>query len=161
MPIHVTEVMQRVQRAQRELHQQLGRPPTRDEVAAAACVEPARVAQMLHIALEPVSLHAPIWQLGDYELGDVIEDVGSPAPEDAAAASLLRANVEGVLAALDDREAEVIRLRYGLRDGQGMTLDEVGELFGVTRERVRQIEAKALAQLRRARGSEHLREYLV
>jgi len=161
VPIHITEVMHRVQRAQRELHQELGRVPTEAEVGAAAGVERERVGEMLRIALEPVSLHTPIGQLEDNELGDIIEDTDTPGPEDAAAASLLRSNLEGVLAVLDQREAEVMRLRYGLRDGHTHTLEEVGHMFGVTRERVRQIEAKGLAKLRRARGSEHLRDYLV
>ncbi len=160
VPIHVAEIVQRVQRIQRELHQELGRVPTEQEIALAAGLDRERVAGMLQIGQEPVSLHTPIGQHDDSELGDVIEDTDAPGPEEAAAASMLRSNLERVLGVLGEREAEVMRLRYGLRDGHTYTLEEVGQVFGVTRERVRQIEAKALAKLRRAHGSQQLRDYL-
>ncbi len=160
VPIHIAEIVQRVQRIQRDLHQELGRVPTEQEISLVAGLDRERVAGMLQIGQEPVSLHTPIGLHDDSELGDVIEDVDAPGPEDAAAASLLRSNLERVLGVLGEREAEVMRLRYGLRDGHTYTLEEVGQVFGVTRERVRQIEAKALAKLRRARGSQQLRDYL-
>ncbi|MBM7789168.1 sigma-70 family RNA polymerase sigma factor [Tenggerimyces flavus] len=160
VPVHVVDSINRVLRAQRQLFQQLGRDPRPDEVAVVVDVEPARVGELLRLAREPVSLHTPIGEMEASELGDLIEDVDAVVPVEAAASLLMREHIDSALAQLGERERNVVQMRYGLADGHIHTLEEVGRRFGVTRERVRQIEAKTLAKLRGGTYSMALREYL-
>ncbi len=160
VPVHVVDSINRVLRAQRQLFQQLGRDPRPDEVAVVVDVEPARVGELLRLAREPVSLHTPIGEMEASELGDLIEDVDAVVPVEAAASLLMREHIDSALAQLGERERNVVQMRYGLSDGHIHTLEEVGRRFGVTRERVRQIEAKTLAKLRGGTYSMALREYL-
>jgi RNA polymerase primary sigma factor len=161
MPVHVVETMNKVLRVQRRLGQELGREPTPEEIGAETGLEPARVVDLLSFAPEPVSLHTPVGESEENELGDLIEDADSETPAEFVAQSMLKDHLDEVLASLGEREREVVRMRYGLRDGEQHTLEEVGRYFGVTRERVRQIEAKTLAKLRHGRFSAALRDYLV
>jgi RNA polymerase primary sigma factor len=161
MPVHVVETMNKVLRVQRRLAQELGREPTPQEVSVEAGVEPERVVDLLSLAPEPVSLHTPVGETDDSELADLIEDGDADGPADIVAHVMLRAHLDQVLDDLGDRERQVVRMRYGLDDGELHTLEEVGRSFGVTRERVRQIEAKSLAKLRHGRYAAALREYLV
>ncbi|MGW0229578.1 RNA polymerase sigma factor [Actinopolymorpha singaporensis] len=160
VPVHVVDAINRVLRAQRQLFQQLGRDPLIEEVAEVVGLDPERASELLRLAREPVSLHTPIGEMEASELGDLIEDLDAVAPMDAAAASLMREHIESALAQLGERERYVVQMRYGLTDGQIHTLEEVGRRFGVTRERVRQIEAKTLAKLRGGSSAPGLREYL-
>jgi RNA polymerase primary sigma factor len=160
IPVHMVETVNRILRAQRNLAQGLGREPTEDEISAVVDLPPERVAEIRKLAHEPVSLHLPVGEEDGSELGDLIEDAEAPAPVEVAATMLLHEHVESVLSQLGERERAVVRLRYGLTDGEPRTLEEVGRAFGVTRERVRQIEAKSLAKLRHPRLSGQLREYL-
>nr|WP_238342094.1 RNA polymerase sigma factor [Actinopolymorpha rutila] len=160
VPVHVVDAINRVLRAQRQLFQQLGRDPLIEEVAEVVGLDPDRASELLRLAREPVSLHTPIGEMEASELGDLIEDLDAVAPMDAAAASLMREHIESALAQLGERERYVVQMRYGLTDGQIHTLEEVGRRFGVTRERVRQIEAKTLAKLRGGSWAPGLREYL-
>jgi RNA polymerase primary sigma factor len=160
MPVHVVETLHKVLRVQRQLAQQLGRDPTTDEIAAAMAMDPLRVAELLELAPEPVSLSIPVGEAEETELGDLIEDVDHDDPEHEVATHLLTAYLDAVLGTLGDRERRVVRLRFGLEDGQVHTLEEVGRQFGVTRERVRQIEAKSLSKLRHCPQAAGLREYL-
>ncbi len=161
MPVHVVETMNKVLRTQRRLAQETGLEPSPAEVASATGLDEARVLDLLSLAPEPVSLHARVGETDDSELGDLIEDSDAPAPAEQAAEALLSGHLDDVLGSLNARERDVVRLRYGLVDGEQHTLEEVGRAFGVTRERVRQIEAKSLAKLRHGRWSVELREYLV
>jgi RNA polymerase primary sigma factor len=161
MPVHVVETMNKVLRVQRRLGQELGREPTPEEIGAETGLEAARVIDLLSFAPEPVSLHTPVGESEENELGDLIEDADSETPAEFVAQSMLKDHLDEVLLSLGEREREVVRMRYGLRDGEQHTLEEVGRYFGVTRERVRQIEAKTLAKLRHGRFSAALRDYLV
>ena len=160
MPVHVVETMNKVLGTQRRLAQQTGREATPAEVAAATGIDEQRVTRLLCLAPEPVSLHVLVGDTDDSELGDLIEDGDAADPEQLATAASLGVHLGEVLASLGARERAVVRMRYGLDDGQPRTLEEVSAAFGVTRERVRQIEAKALAKLRHGRWARELREYL-
>jgi RNA polymerase primary sigma factor len=161
LPVHTAETVQRVVRAQRQLVQTLGREPADDEVAERVDLPVERVIELRRLAREPISLHTPVGEDEGSELGDLIEDGEAEAPEDTVSMSLLHADLDAVLATLAERERAVVRLRYGLVDGQVHTLEEVGRAFGVTRERIRQIEAKTLARLRIPAARASLRDYLV
>ena len=160
IPVHMVETINTVLRMQRVMLQEMGREPTVEELAAKVGMAPARVREIQRIAQEPVSLETPVGQEDDSSLGDFIEDQQAIAPADAAARALLSEAVGEALEELSDRERQVVRLRFGLEDGQVRTLEEVGKEFGVTRERIRQIEAKTLAKLRHPIRSQKLRDYL-
>jgi RNA polymerase primary sigma factor len=160
MPVHVVESMNKVLRVQRRLLQELGHEPSARELALETGLEISRVVDLLSFAFEPVSLHTPVGEATENELGDLIEDGDSETPAEFVAQLMLKDHLDQVLDSLGEREQAVVRLRYGLDDGEARTLEEVGRHFGVTRERVRQIEAKTLAKLRRGRFASALREYL-
>jgi RNA polymerase primary sigma factor len=160
MPVHVVETMNKVLRVQRRLTQEMGREPSPTEIAKETGIEEARVIELLSLAPEPVSLHTPVGETEENELGDLIEDSDVEAPSEFVTHQLLREDLDAILRSLGERERQVVRLRYGLEDGQQHTLEEVGKAFGVTRERVRQIEAKTLAKLRHGRWAQALRDYL-
>ena len=160
IPVHMVETVNRILRAQRTLVQTLGRDPTAAEIAVQVDMPAERVEEIKRLAMEPVSLHSPVGEEEGSELGDLIEDSESVPPAELVSAGLLASHVEAVLTHLGDREREVVRMRYGLTDGEPRTLEEVGRAFGVTRERVRQIEAKSLAKLRHPHLSSQLRDYL-
>ena len=160
IPVHMVETMNKVLRMQRQMLQELGREPTVEEVAAKVELTPDRVREIQRISLEPVSLETPVGEEDDSSLGDFVEDPSAIAPATAAARALLTEAIEEALEELNDREREVVRLRFGLDDGQVRTLEEVGKEFGVTRERIRQIESKTLAKLRHPTRSQRLRDYL-
>jgi RNA polymerase primary sigma factor len=160
MPVHVVENLNRVLRTQRQLAQEWGRQPSITELGQACGLEPERVSALLSYTTEPVSLHTPVGTNADNELGDLIEDGDLAQPGDFVAQAMLREHIDQVLDSLGEREKEVVRLRYGLDDGEARTLEEVGRHFGVTRERVRQIEAKSLAKLRRGQFATALHDYL-
>ena len=160
IPVHMVETINTVLRMQRLLLQEIGREPTVEEVAAKVGMAPARVREIQRIAQEPVSLETPVGSEDDSHLGDFIEDQQAIAPADAATSALLSEAVGEALEELTERERQVVRLRFGLEDGQIRTLEEVGKEFGVTRERIRQIEAKTLAKLRNPHRSQKLRDYL-
>jgi RNA polymerase primary sigma factor len=160
IPVHMVETINTVLRMQRLLLQEIGREPTVEEVAVKVGMAPARVREIQRIAQEPVSLETPVGSEDDSHLGDFIEDQQAVAPADAATRALLSEAVGEALEELTERERQVVRLRFGLDDGQIRTLEEVGKEFGVTRERIRQIEAKTLAKLRHPIRSQKLRDYL-
>jgi len=160
IPVHMVETMNKVLRVQRQMLQELGREPTVEEVAAKVDLTPDRVREIRRIAQEPVSLETPVGEEDDSSLGDFVEDPQAIAPATAAARALLTEAIEEALEELNDRERQVVRLRFGLDDGQVRTLEEVGKEFGVTRERIRQIESKTLAKLRHPTRSSRLRDYL-
>ena len=160
IPVHMVETINKLIRISRQLVQRLGREPTADEIAREMEINPDRVEEIQRIAQEPVSLETPIGEEEDSQLGDFLEDKDLPSPEDAAAGQLLREQLETMLEDLTDREKQVLRLRFGLEDGHAYTLEEVGKRFGVTRERIRQIEAKALRKLRHPSRSKKLRDFL-
>ena len=160
IPVHMVETIHKVSRTARTLLQKLGREPNTDEIAKELGMTADKVRDIMKIAQDPVSLETPIGEEEDSHLGDFVEDHDSPAPSDSAAASLLREQLFAVLKTLTDREAEVIMLRYGLIDGRSRTLEEVGKKFDITRERIRQIEAKALRKLRHPSRSKTLKDYL-
>jgi RNA polymerase primary sigma factor len=160
IPVHMVETMNKVMRVQRQMLQELGREPTVDEVAAKVEMTPDRVREIQRIGQEPVSLETPVGEEDDSFLGDFVEDPMAIAPATAAARALLTEAIEEALEELNDRERQVVRLRFGLDDGQVRTLEEVGKEFGVTRERIRQIESKTLAKLRHPTRSQRLRDYL-
>jgi RNA polymerase primary sigma factor len=160
IPVHMVETINRVIRTSRRLQQQNGREPTSEEIASEMEMSSERVREILKISQEPVSLETPVGEEEDSNLGDFIEDTKALAPSDAAAYKMLREQVEDVLWTLGDRERRVLAMRFGLDDGRIRTLEEVGKEFGVTRERIRQIEAKALRKLRHPSRSRKLRDFL-
>ncbi|MFF0444977.1 sigma-70 family RNA polymerase sigma factor [Streptomyces sp. NPDC004609] len=160
VPVHVVELINRVVRVQRRMLQERGYEPTPDEVAAQLDLQPERVSEVLRLAQEPVSLHAPVGEEDDVALGDLIEDGDATSPVESAAFLLLREHLEAVLSTLGERERKVVQLRYGLVDGRPRTLEEIGRIFGVTRERIRQIESKTLNKLRDHAFADQLRGYL-
>jgi RNA polymerase primary sigma factor len=159
IPVHMVETINKMARIQRQLHQDLGREATPEEIAAEMGLSPERVAEIQRIAQEPVSLQSPIGE-EDSDLGDFIEDADAVVPMEAAAFIMLQDQLEQVLDNLTIREQRIIQLRFGLTDGHPRTLEEVGREFGVTRERIRQIESKTLAKLRHPSRAQMLREYL-
>ena len=159
LPAHTVDLLNRLTRTSRTLLQELGREPTAAEVAHALELAPARVQELLQLGQEPLSLHARVGEEEDSELGDFVPDAG-PAPAEEAARTLLTAHLAQALAELSERERRVMELRFGLRDGQARTLEEVAEQVGVSRERIRQIEGKALRKLRHPRRSQHLRDFV-
>ncbi|MCH8848925.1 MAG: RNA polymerase sigma factor RpoD [Chloroflexi bacterium] len=160
IPVHMVETINKLMRVSRRLVQEYGREPTTQEIALEMEVTPERVREIMKVSQEPVSLETPIGEEEDSHLGDFIEDRSAPAPAEAATFQLLREQVGDVLATLSDRERRVLQLRFGLEDGRSRTLEEVGRDFGVTRERIRQIEAKALRKLRHPSRSRKLRDFL-
>ena len=160
IPVHMVETINKLIRTSRHLLQQLGREPTPEEIAAEMEIPVERVAEIQKIAQDPVSLETPIGEEDDSHLGDFIQDEESPAPHDAASYTMLREQLEEVMNTLTPREAKVLKLRFGLEDGKSRTLEEVGKEFNVTRERIRQIEAKALRKLRQPSRSKPLRDFI-
>ncbi|WP_414719574.1 RNA polymerase sigma factor [Streptomyces sp.] len=160
VPVHVVELINRVVRVQRRMLQERGYEPTPEEVAAHLDLPPERVSEVLRLAQEPVSLHAPVGEEDDVALGDLIEDGDAASPVESAAFLLLKQHLEAVLSTLGERERKVVQLRYGLADGRPRTLEEIGRIFGVTRERIRQIESKTLSKLRDHAFADQLRGYL-
>jgi RNA polymerase primary sigma factor len=160
IPVHLVETINKLIRVSRQLLQSLGRDPTPEEIAKEMDVTVERVREIMKIAQEPVSLETPIGEEEDSHLGDFIEDHDAPAPAEAASFVLLKEQLEDVLKTLTPREEKVLRLRFGLDDGRARTLEEVGQSFGVTRERIRQIEAKALRKLRHPSRSKKLKDFL-
>ena len=160
IPVHMVETINKLIRVSRQLLQELGREPTPEEIAAEMNMPVERVREILKISQEPVSLETPIGEEEDSHLGDFIQDDNVPVPADAAAFTLLKEQLEEVLGTLTEREQKVLTLRFGLEDGRARTLEEVGREFNVTRERIRQIEAKALRKLRHPSRSRKLKDYL-
>jgi RNA polymerase primary sigma factor len=160
IPVHMVETINKLIRVSRQLLQELGREPTPEEIAEHMELSVDKVREIMKIAQEPVSLETPIGEEDDSHLGDFIEDQEALAPADAAAYELLKEQLEDVLDTLTEREENVLRLRFGLDDGRTRTLEEVGKVFGVTRERIRQIEAKALRKLRHPSRSKRLKDFL-
>jgi RNA polymerase primary sigma factor len=160
IPVHMVEHMNRVTRAKRQMHQELEREPTVDEIAQRVQLEPDRVRELLRYSQDLLSLDSPVGEEDESNLGDFIEDSSVDSPADAATRTMLHDAVGEVLGELSDREQEIVRLRFGLDGGRAKTLEEVGKEFGVTRERIRQIEAKTLAKLRHPQRSQRLREFL-
>lgn len=160
IPVHMVETINKLIRTSRHLLQQLGREPTTEEIAAEMEIPVEKVVEIQKIAQDPVSLETPIGEEDDSHLGDFIQDDDSPAPQDSAAYTLLKEQLEEVMNTLTPREAKVLKLRFGLEDGKARTLEEVGREFQVTRERIRQIEAKALRKLRHPSRSKKLRDYM-
>lgn len=160
IPVHMVETINKLIRVSRQLLQELGREPSPEEIAAEMDMPVERVREILKISQEPVSMETPIGEEEDSHLGDFIEDDNVPAPAEAAAFTLLKEQLDEVLSTLTDREQKVLRLRFGLEDGRARTLEEVGKEFKVTRERIRQIEAKALRKLRHPSRSRKLKDFL-
>ncbi|WP_329032958.1 RNA polymerase sigma factor [Streptomyces sp. NBC_01725] len=160
VPVHVVELINRVVRVQRRMLQERGYEPTHEEVGAQLELTAERVGEVLRLAQEPVSLHAPVGEEDDVAFGDLIEDGDAASPVESAAFLLLREHLEAVLSTLGERERKVVQLRYGLADGRPRTLEEIGRIFGVTRERIRQIESKTLNKLRDHAFADQLRGYL-
>ncbi|WP_405897623.1 RNA polymerase sigma factor [Streptomyces sp. NBC_00727] len=160
VPVHVVELINRVVRVQRRMLQERGCEPTPEEVAAHLDLTPERVGEILRLAQEPISLHAPVGEEEDVSLGDLIEDGDAASPVESAAFLLLRQHLEAVLSTLGERERKLVQLRYGLVDGRPRTLEEIGHIFGVTRERIRQIESRTLSRLRDHTSADQLRGYL-
>ena len=160
IPVHMVETIHKVSRTARTLLQELGREPTTDEIAERLGITADKVRDIMKIAQDPVSLETPIGEEEDSHLGDFVEDLDSPAPSESASYSLLREQLCNVLHTLTEREEAVIKLRFGLEDGRPRTLEEVGKKFKITRERIRQIEAKALRKLRHPSRSKALKDYL-
>jgi len=160
VPVHMSDRIRRLYKTARRLEQERGRKPTPEEIAEELDIEPHKVRWMLKVSWRPISLEKPIGEEEDSELGSFIEDDQTPTPTQSAYEHLLREKMEEVLATLTPREARILRLRFGLLDGRSYTLEEVGQKFGLTRERIRQIEGKALRRLRHPRRSRQLKEYL-
>ena len=160
LPVHAGDQIRKIYRTSEMLEQESGRQPTPEEIAKETGLKPTKVEQLLHISRYPISLERPVGDDGDTEFGDFVEDDESLPPTDVAYQQLLRETLEGVLGALSPREARILRLRFGLRDGRAHTLEEVGQKFGLTRERIRQIEHQALGRLRHPHRCKQLRDYL-
>ncbi len=160
IPVHMVEVINKLARVQRQMLQDLGREPTPEELARELDMTPEKVVEVQKYGREPISLHTPLGEEGDSEFGDLIEDSEAIVPSDAVSFTLLQEQLESVLDTLSDREAGVVRMRFGLTDGQAKTLDEIGKVYGVTRERIRQIESKTMSKLRHPSRSQVLRDYL-
>jgi RNA polymerase primary sigma factor len=160
IPVHMVETINKLIRVSRQLLQELGRDPKPEEIAKEMDMSEEKVREIMKIAQDPVSLETPIGEEEDSHLGDFIPDDDALAPAEAAAYSLLKEQIEQVLGSLNEREQKVLKLRFGLEDGRARTLEEVGKEFDVTRERIRQIEAKALRKLRHPSRSKKLRDYL-
>jgi RNA polymerase primary sigma factor len=160
IPVHMVETINKLVRVSRRLVQEYGREPTSEEIGRGMELPPEKVREIIKVSQEPVSLETPIGEEEDSHLGDFLEDAGALAPAEAASHQLLKEQVEDVLASLTPRERRVLQLRFGLEDGRSRTLEEVGREFGVTRERIRQIEAKALRKLRHPSRSRKLKDYL-
>ncbi len=160
LPAHVVEVLNKLARVRRRLLQDLGREPTPDELAVELDMTPERVIEVQKYGREPVSLHTPLGEDGDSEFGDLIEDSEAIQPGEAVSFTLLQEQLHSVLDTLSEREAGVVSMRFGLTDGQPKTLDEIGKVYGVTRERIRQIESKTMSKLRHPSRSTLLRDYL-
>jgi RNA polymerase primary sigma factor len=161
VPVHMSDRIRRLYRVARQLEQEYGRKPTPDEIAAEMQVEPRKVQWMLRVSWQPLSLEHPVGDDEDSELGHFIENDSSPTPTQSAHDNLLREKIEQVLSTLNPREARILRLRFGLQNGRCYTLEEVGQKFGLTRERIRQIEGRALRRLRHPRRARQLRDYLI
>jgi RNA polymerase primary sigma factor len=161
VPVHMSDRIRRLYKTARQLEQEHGRKPTPEEIAVEMGLEPRKVRWMLKVSWRPLSLERPVGEEEDSELGSFIEDDTTPTPTQSAYQNLLREKVEEVLSTLTPREARILRLRFGLQNGRSYTLEEVGQKFGLTRERIRQIEGKALRRLRHPRRSRQLRDYLV
>lgn len=160
IPVHMVEVINKLARVQRQMLQDLGREPTPEELARELDMTPEKVVEVQKYGREPISLHTPLGEDGDSEFGDLIEDTEAVVPADAVGFTMLQRQLEGLLDSLSEREAGVIRMRFGLGDGMPKTLDQIGDTFGVTRERIRQIESKTMAKLRHPSRSQALRDYL-
>jgi RNA polymerase primary sigma factor len=160
IPVHMVEIINKLARVQRHMLQDLGREPTPDELAAALDITPERVIEVQKYGREPISLHTPLGEDGDSEFGDLIEDAEAIQPGEAVSFTLLQEQLHSVLDTLSEREAGVVSMRFGLTDGQPKTLDEIGKVYGVTRERIRQIESKTMSKLRHPVRSQLLRDYL-
>jgi RNA polymerase primary sigma factor len=160
LPVHVAEAINKLARVQRQMLQDLGREPAPEELAAELDMTPERVIEVQKYAREPISLHTPLGEDGDGELGDLIEDFQAIQPGEAVSFTLLQEQLHSVLGTLSEREAGVVSMRFGLTDGQPKTLDEIGKVYGVTRERIRQIESKTMSKLRHPSRSNALRDYL-
>jgi RNA polymerase primary sigma factor len=160
LPAHIAEVISKLARVQRQMLQDLGREATPEELAVQLDMTPERVIEVLKYGREPISLHTPLGEDGDSELGDLIEDSEAIQPGDAVSFTLLQEQLKSVLDTLSEREAGVVSMRFGLTDGQPKTLDEIGKVYGVTRERIRQIESKTMSKLRHPSRSTLLRDYL-
>ena len=160
VPVHMSDRIRRLYNTARELEQEHGRKPTPEEIAAELDIEPSKVQWMFKVSWQPLSLERPVGEDGDSELGSFIEDESSPTPPQSAHQDLLGKKVTEMLATLTPREACILRLRFGLLNGRTHTLEEVGQKFGLTRERIRQIEGKALRRLRHPTRSRQLRDYL-
>jgi len=160
IPVHMTEKINKLVQVSRRLVQEYGREPTSDEIGSGMEVTSEKVRELIKVSQEPVSLERPVGEEENSHLGDFIEDDGSPAPAEAASYQLLKEQVADVLSSLAPREQKLLVLRFGLQDGRSRTLDEVGREFNVTRERIRQIEAKALRKMRHPSRSKKLRDYL-
>jgi RNA polymerase primary sigma factor len=160
IPVHMVEVINKLARVQRQMLQDLGREPTPDELAKELDMTPEKVVEVQKYGREPISLHTPLGEDGDSEFGDLIEDSEAVVPADAVSFTLLQEQLHSVLDTLSEREAGVVSMRFGLTDGQPKTLDEIGKVYGVTRERIRQIESKTMSKLRHPSRSQVLRDYL-
>ncbi|MEU4015677.1 RNA polymerase sigma factor [Microbacterium sp. NPDC028030] len=160
IPVHMVEVINKLARVQRQMLQDLGREPTPEELSRELDMTPEKVVEVQKYGREPISLHTPLGEDGDSEFGDLIEDTEAVVPADAVGFTMLQRQLEQLLDSLSEREAGVIRMRFGLGDGQPKTLDQIGDTFGVTRERIRQIESKTMAKLRHPSRSQSLRDYL-
>ncbi|GAA5072818.1 RNA polymerase primary sigma factor [Thermocatellispora tengchongensis] len=160
IPVHMVEVINKLARVQRQMLQDLGREPTPEELSAELDMPPEKIVEVQKYGREPISLSTPLGDEGDSEFGDLIEDSEAIVPEDAVSFALLQRQLHSVLDTLSEREAGVVAMRFGLTDGQSKTLDEIGRVYGVTRERIRQIESKTMSKLRHPSRSQALREYL-
>jgi len=160
IPVHMVEVINKLARVQRQMLQDLGREPTPDELAVELDMTPEKVIEVQKYGREPISLHTPLGEDGDSEFGDLIEDSEAIQPGEAVSFTLLQEQLHSVLDTLSEREAGVVSMRFGLTDGQPKTLDEIGKVYGVTRERIRQIESKTMSKLRHPSRSQVLRDYL-
>ena len=160
VPVHMSDRIRRLYRVARQLEQEYGRKPTAEEIAKEMDMEPRKIQWMLRVSWQPLSLEHPVGEDDDSELGNFIENDQMPTPSQSAEDNLIRSKIEEVLATLTPREARILRLRFGLQNGRSYTLEEVGQKFGLTRERIRQIEGQALRRLRHPRRSRHLRDYL-